>query len=124
MRFTAAIPMTRELMMTNENNSDDTLIDAQIAVVRTALPTWTDEALQLVELAANAERAAASIDPRTDERARKLIVEIAEWQERLAGWQQKQISGRLGAELNILKATLDAAIDEANAAARALGLMQ
>ena len=108
--------------MTYQNSSDDAMIEAQVAVVRTALPTWTDEALQLVELAANAERAAAPIDPRTDERARKLIVEIAEWQERLSGWQAKQISGRLGAELNILKATLDAAIDEANAAARSLGL--
>lgn len=108
--------------MTYVTNSDDALIDGQISVVRTALPVWTEKALQLVELAANAERAATAVDTRTNESARHLIVEIAEWQERLSGWQGQQISGRLGAELNILKATLDAAIDEANAAARALGL--
>jgi hypothetical protein len=51
-----------------------------------------------------------------------LIVEVAEWQQKLSEWQQLDLSPRLKAELRILKATLDASMDEANAAAGELKL--
>lgn len=58
----------------------------------------------------------------TDDRSRKLIVEVAEWQQKLGEWQALDLSPRLKAELRILKATLDASMDEANAAASELKL--
>jgi len=97
-------------------------IDAEIAVVRDALPRWIDETIELVELAVNRERAGNRLNPDTAERSQKLIVEVAEWQQKLADWQHLDIGPRLQAELRILKATLDAAMDEANSAARELML--
>jgi len=80
--------------------------------------------VELVELAENAERAAKEINPETADRSRKLIVEIAEWQQKLSDWQKLAVSPRLLAELRILKATLDASMDEANAAAAELHLFE
>ena len=48
--------------------------------------------------------------------------EVAEWQQKLSEWRGLDLSPRLKAELRILKATLDASMDEANAAAAQLGL--
>jgi len=104
--------------------TDDANIGPQVEIVRTALPTWVIEAVGLVELAENAERAATRIQPDTADRSRKLIVEVAEWQQKLGEWQHKDISPRLRSELRILKATLDAAMDEANTAAGQLGLFR
>uniref|UniRef100_UPI0037C017B8 hypothetical protein n=1 Tax=Devosia sp. TaxID=1871048 RepID=UPI0037C017B8 len=73
-----------------------------------------------VELAVNRERAGNRLNPDTAERSRKLIVEVAEWQQKLSDWQSQEISPRLQAELRIIKAMLDASMDEANAAARQL----
>lgn len=106
--------------MTNYT-SDDSVV-ADIATLRIALPTWIVSTVELVELAENAERAAKNINPETADRSRKLIVEVAEWQQKLADWQNLQLSPRLLAELRILKATLDASMDEANAAAAELKL--
>jgi hypothetical protein len=78
--------------------------------------------VELVELAENAERAAVRIIPETAERSRRLIVEVAEWQQKLSEWQGLDLSPRLKAELRILKATLDASMDEANGAAAELRL--
>lgn len=50
------------------------------------------------------------------------MVEVAEWQQKLSDWQGLDLSPRLKAELRILKATLDASMDEANAAAGELEL--
>ena len=68
-------------------------------------------------MAENTERAAVYITPETADRSRNLIVEVAKWQQRLSEWQELDLSPRLKAELRILKATLDASMDEANGAA-------
>ena len=73
-------------------------------------------------LAETAERAAKDVNPETADRSRELIVEVAEWQQTLRDWQNLALSPRLLAELRILKATLDASMDEANAAAAKLQL--
>jgi hypothetical protein len=99
--------------------ADDQVV-SDIETVRTALPTWVISTVELVELAENAERAAVYNNPETGDRSDKLIVEVAEWQQRLHDWQSLDLSPRLMAELRILKATLDAAMDEANAAAAKL----
>lgn len=100
----------------------DEAIVSEIETVRTALPTWVISTVELVELAENAERAAKEANPETADRSRKLIVEVAEWQQKLHDWQSQGLSPRLAAELRILKATLDASMDEANAAAAKLQL--
>ena len=100
----------------------DAQIVSQIETLRTALPQWVVSTVELVELAENAERAAMHSNPGTLDRARNLIVEVAEWQQKLSDWQNLDLSPRLRAELRILKATLDASMDEANAAAAELNL--
>jgi len=102
--------------------ADDQVV-LQIHVVRAALPSWVTSTAELVELAENAERAAVYNNPETEDRSRKLIIEVAEWQQKLSEWQQLDLSPRLKAELRILKATLDASMDEANTAAADLGLL-
>lgn len=102
----------------------DNSVVSEIEVVRTALPEWVIATAELVELAENAERAAVSANPETDERSRRLIVEVAQWQQKLSDWQGLDLSPRLKAELRILKATLDAAMDEANHAAGELKLFE
>ncbi|KIQ03723.1 hypothetical protein RU07_06855 [Agrobacterium tumefaciens] len=104
------------------NYSADTSVVSEIATLRLALPTWIVSTVELVELSENAERAARTVNPETDDKARELIVEVAEWQQELVDWQKHDLSPRLKAELRILKATLDASMDEANAAASRLGL--
>ncbi len=106
---------------TGSEPADDSVY-AEIAIVRAAIPGWIDETIELVELAVNRERAGNRLNPATAERSRKLIVEVAEWQQKLSDWQSLPIGPRLHAELRILKATLDASMDEANAAARELML--
>lgn len=100
----------------------DAQVVSEIETVRTALPTWVVSTVELVELAENAERAAVHSNPETLDRSRKLIVEVAEWQQKLSEWQGLDLSARLKAELRILKATLDASMDEANRAAGELKL--
>jgi hypothetical protein len=106
------------------NYPADQNIVSEIEVLRVALPTWVISTVELVELAQNAERAAVHSNPDTLDRSRKLIVEVAEWQQKLSEWQKLGLSPRLLAELRILKATLDASMDEANAAATELQLFQ
>ena len=101
--------------------ADDQVV-VLIEAVRSALPLWVVSTVELVELAENAERAATRINPETAERSRNLIVEVAEWQQKLGEWQGLDLSPRLMAELRILKCTLDASMDEANAAAGELKL--
>jgi hypothetical protein len=103
--------------------ADDAVV-SEVTTLRTALPTWIISTVELVELAENAERAARDVNPETSDRSRKLIVEVAEWQQKLGEWQELQLSPRLRAELRILKATLDASMDEANAAAAGLKLFE
>ena len=103
---------------------DDAQIVSQIEIVRSALPLWVVSTVELVELAENAERAAVHTHPETRDRSRKLIVEVAEWQQKLSDWQALTLSPRLKAELRILKATLDASMDEANSAATELKLFE
>jgi len=100
----------------------DASVVSQIEAVRVALPLWVMSTAELVELAENAERAAVHPNPETDDRSRALIVEVAEWQQKLNEWQGLDLSPRLKAELRILKATLDASMDEANRAAGELKL--
>ena len=101
---------------------DDLQVVSEVETLRTALPRWVVNTVELVELAENAERAAKGVNPATYDRSRKLIVEIADWQQKLIDWQTLELSPRLLAELRILKATLDASMDEANTAARELKL--
>ena len=96
--------------------ADDQVV-TQIETLRLALPSWVISTSDLVELAENAERAAVKNNPETNDRSRRLIVEVAEWQQKLSDWQGLDLSPRLRAELRILKAALDASMDEANAAA-------
>jgi hypothetical protein len=100
---------------------DDQIV-SEIAIVRTALPEWVASAASLVELAENAERMAVPSNPETLTRSKALIVEIADWQQKLGAWQRLDLSPRLKAELRILKATLDASMDEANTAGGKLTL--
>lgn len=104
------------------NYTADASVVSEIETLRIALPTWIVSTVELVELAENAERAAKGVNPATADRSRKLIVEVAEWQQKLSGWQGLELSPRLLAELRILKATLDASMDEANGAAARLKL--
>jgi hypothetical protein len=104
-----------------EYPADDAVV-SEVETLRVSLPTWIVSTVELVELAENAERAGQSATPETADRSRKLIVEVAEWQEKLGGWQTQTLSPRLLAELRILKATLDASMDEANNAAAKLNL--
>ncbi|WP_426128570.1 hypothetical protein [Pararhizobium sp. PWRC1-1] len=104
------------------NYTADASVVSEIETLRIALPTWIVSTVELVELAENAERAAKGVNPETADRSRKLIVEVAEWQQKLSGWQELKLSPRLLAELRILKATLDASMDEANGAAARLKL--
>lgn len=62
----------------------DAQVVSQIETVRSALPNWVVSTVELVELAENAERAAVHSNPETLDRSRKLIVEVAEWQQKLA----------------------------------------
>lgn len=101
--------------------ADDQVVSS-IQTVRSALPTWVISTVELVELAENAERAATRINPEIADRSRQVIVEVAEWHQKLGEWQELDLSPRLKAELRILKATLDASMDEANAAASELKL--
>lgn len=98
------------------NYPADAEVLPHIETVRAALPDWVVSTVELVELAQNAERVGVHVDPLAVERSRKLIVEVAEWQQRLGEWQALNVSPRMKAELRILKATLDATMDEANAA--------
>lgn len=109
--------------MRGDHPADEEIV-AQTEIVRESLPSWIISAVGLVELAENAERAATPTGPDTIERSKRLIVEVAEWQQKLGEWQNLDVSPRLGAELRILKATLDAAMDEANSAARELRLFE
>ena len=106
-----------------QNYPADTDIVSQIDELRLALPQWVVATVELVELAENAERAAVYINPETADRSRQLIVEVAEWQQKLSEWQDQDLSPRLRAEMRILKATIDASMDEANAAAQELKLL-
>ena len=98
-------------------------VEPQIATLRGDMPNWIVATSELVERAENAERAATRINEEVADRSRKLIVEVAEWQQRVSEWQGQRLSPRLASEVRILKATLDAAMNEANAAASALHLL-
>jgi hypothetical protein len=104
------------------NYPADQSVVSQVETLRLALPTWVISTVELVELSENAERAARNINLDTADRSRKLIVEVAEWQEKLSNWQKEPLSPRLLAELRILKSTLDSSMDEANGAATKLRL--
>ncbi len=116
------ISLPKKIGTTMTNYAADASVLSEIATLREALPAWIISTVELVELAENAERAARAVNPQTADRSRMLIVEVAEWQQRLKDWQTQDLSPRLMAELRILKATLDASMDEANAAASKLVL--
>ena len=105
-----------------DSRPTDGPIDVQIAIVRSSMPLWIQETADLAELAASAERAGTQAIEDTIDRSGRLIVEVAVWQQKLGEWQGRPVGARLRAELRILKATLDACMDEANLAARGLGL--
>ncbi|WP_127753262.1 hypothetical protein [Devosia sp. 1566] len=70
-----------------QNYPADQDVVSKLEKLREALPTWVISTVELVELAENAERAAVHSNPETLDRSRKLIVEVAEWQQKLIDWQ-------------------------------------
>lgn len=75
----------------------DADIVSQLKTLRVALPQWVIDTVELVELAENAERAAVYSNRETLDRARNLIIEVAEWQQKLREWQDHELSPRLKA---------------------------
>lgn len=67
-----------ECDVTNDHQ-DDAQIEAEIVIVRAAIPRWIDETIELVELAVNRETAGNRLNPDTAERSRVLIVDVAQW---------------------------------------------
>ncbi|HEY0033387.1 MAG TPA: hypothetical protein VGB81_08995, partial [Devosia sp.] len=67
-----------------EYSADQDLF-SQVETLREALLNWIVSTVELVELAENAERAAVYSNPESVDRSHKLIVEVAEWQQRLNG---------------------------------------
>ncbi|EUB98057.1 hypothetical protein PMI07_006371 [Rhizobium sp. CF080] len=83
-------------------------INAQILKLRTALPIWGVEANDLVELARNAERAAATVDERTMQRMRGLIETTTGWHNTLLYWEEQDAAPALSADFRVLRGSLDA----------------
>jgi hypothetical protein len=83
-------------------------INAQIIKLRAALPIWGVEANDLVELAQNAERAAAKPDERTMQRVRGLIETTTGWHNTLLYWEEQDAAPALSAEFRVLRGSLDA----------------
>jgi hypothetical protein len=94
-------------------------INAQILKLRTALPIWGVEANDLVELARNAERAAAPIDERTMQRMRGLIETTSGWHNTLLYWEEQDAAPALSADFRVLRGSLDAMRKEVAEAAAA-----
>ncbi|TDX85037.1 hypothetical protein EDE05_10562 [Neorhizobium sp. R1-B] len=83
-------------------------INGQILKLRTALPIWGVEANDLVELARNAERAAAKIDERTMQRMRGLMETTTGWHNTLLYWEEQDAAPDLSADFRVLRGSLDA----------------
>ncbi|WP_037088098.1 hypothetical protein [Neorhizobium vignae] len=83
-------------------------INSQILKLRTALPIWGVEANDLVELARNAERAAAKIDERTMQRMRGLMETTTGWHNTLLYWEEQDAAPDLSADFRVLRGSLDA----------------
>jgi hypothetical protein len=83
-------------------------INSQILKLRTALPIWGVEANDLVELARNAERAAAKVDERTMQRMRGLIETTTGWHNTLLYWEEQAAAPALSADFRVLRGSLDA----------------
>lgn len=92
-------------------------INAQILKLRTALPIWGVEANDLIELARNAERAAAKIDERTMQRMRGLMETTTGGRNTLLYWEEQDAAPDLSAVLRVLRGSLDAMRKEAADAA-------
>jgi hypothetical protein len=83
-------------------------INNQILKLRAALPIWGVEANDLVELARNAERAAAKIDERTMQRMRGLLETTTGWHNTLLYWEEQDAAPALSADFRVLRGSLDA----------------
>ncbi len=97
-----------------KNQIDD--INAQIIKLRAALPIWGVEANDLIELADNAERAAAAVDERTMQRVRGLIETTTGWHNTLLYWEEQNAAPALSADIRVLRGSLDAMRAEVAAA--------
>jgi hypothetical protein len=83
-------------------------INSQILKLRAALPIWGVEASDLVEVARNAERAAAKIDERTMQRMRGLMETTTGWHNTLLYWEEQDAAPALSADFRVLRGSLDA----------------
>ncbi|KRD96195.1 hypothetical protein ASE63_12375 [Bosea sp. Root381] len=92
-------------------------INVQMLKLRTALPIWGVEASDLVELARNAERAAASVDERTLQRMRALIETTTGWHNTLLYWEEQHAAPAMSADIRVLRASLNAMRSEVASAA-------
>ena len=97
-------------------------INGQILKLRTALPIWGVEANDLVELARNAERAAAKIDERTMQRMRGLMETTTGWHNTLLYWEEQDAAPDLSADFRVLRGLLDAMRKEVADAAASFGM--
>jgi hypothetical protein len=97
-------------------------INGQILKLRTALPIWGVEANDLVELARNAERAAAKIDERTMQRMRGLMETTTGWHNTLLYWEEQDAAPDLSADFRVLRGSLDAMRKEVADAAASFGM--
>jgi hypothetical protein len=91
-------------------------INTQLHKLRLALPIWGVEARDLIELAQNAERAAVLPDARVLQRARGLLQTTTGWHDTLVYWEEQEAAPDLGAEIRVLRASLDAMRLEVDAA--------
>ncbi len=89
-------------------NHQITDINEQILRLRAAFPVWSAEANDLIELARNAERAATAVDGRVLQRARGLLQTAEGWHDTLLYWEKQEAAPALGAEIRVMRASLDA----------------
>lgn len=92
-------------------------IKKQILKLRAALPIWSVEANDLIELSRNAERAAAPVDERVLQRVRGLLETATGWHDTLLSWERQEADAALSAEIRVMRGALDAMRVEVDAAA-------
>ena len=97
-------------------NTQITDINEQILKLRAALPIWGVEANDLVELAANAERASMPVDERVLQRARGLLETTTGWHNTLLYWEEQDAAPALSADIRVIRGSLDAMRTEVDAA--------
>jgi hypothetical protein len=100
----------------------ESFVTEQLRSIRGQLPDWIEEAAALVELAANGERTGVPPDPRTVERAKRLLAQLTDSADLLSRCEMQPPTKRLLSETRIIKATIAAAQNEAREAGESFRL--